>query len=227
MGRERLIKDEFRYLLFTELYHRLESPRAQKRAFLLLESAIHCISKKGFDGLTFESVARDAGVARSLVKHYFNDRDELRLFAIKYIRLMFQKMAVDAMEKEHLPSVMLERYVHVCFQWVDKFRTHSLAWFFFLNHCSGNPRYREINTAAVEVGEDRIRSLLEQGKHSGCFRHRDSIKSAKVIQALLTGGMIVYASQDFAEPKSFVKVIQDHITELVLIRDVESGDRLP
>lgn len=214
MGRDKMIRDDLRYLLFSELYLRFDSPKTKRKAFSILEATIDCIAKKGFDGLTMERIAREAGVTRQLVKYYFEDTRELSGFAIKYIRLLFQKLAVDAMLKDQRPDLMLANYAEVCFQWVDTFRIHALTWFCFLNLCSGNKKYRELNTASIMAGEERVRSLLEDGKKTGVFHVADTANAAKLIRILITGAMIVYASEELEDPKSFIRSISRQCLDL-------------
>lgn len=214
MTARRLIKDELRYLLFSEIYFKTESPKAKRKAFALLETAIECLEKNGFERFSLEMVAREASVSRATIRHYYNDSATLRDTAIKYLRLLFQKMVIDRVTKETRPDKMLSAYIDACFDWVDHFRRHANVWLSFLNFCTKRAKFRALNTEAVEVGHERIASLLAVGKSQDLFHHKDSAATAKIIQVLITGAMIVFASEDFKDRNLFRHQVRDHCLEL-------------
>jgi AcrR family transcriptional regulator len=203
MTRLRYARMDVRYLLFADIYLRLEEPKSKRKAFGLLEAAITCYAKKGFEAVTMEMIAREAGVTRTLLLHYFEDGSEIRELAIKYIRLMMQKIAIDFMESETTASGKLEKYVEACFFWSKNFRTHALVWLAFLHRCSGDKKLRELNTLASSVGADRIVSLIQLGQAQKVFPLREGglEHAAKTIQALITGALIVSVSENLEDDK--------------------------
>jgi AcrR family transcriptional regulator len=201
------IKADVRYLLFSEIYYKLEEPKAKRKAFAILESTIQCLAKKGFEGVTLEMIAREAAVTRPLIKYYFNDLDDLIISAIKFIRLFFQKFVVDQMMRERDEVRMLERYAKACFQWTDIYKSHSQVWLAFLHRCTRSKSERALNTIAVQVGEQRLSELLAQGKEKGLFRHENSAQTAKIIQTLITGAMVTVNAEDFDDPAAFADLI--------------------
>jgi AcrR family transcriptional regulator len=195
----RVIRNDVTYEIFSEIYQRLNEPKAKRKAFAILEAAIACYALKGWERVTLEMIAREAGVSRALLLHYFKDAAELRLFAIKYIRLRFQKLAISALVGEKNPIEMIRAYVEACFTWVDKSRKHALVWLSFLHSASHNPKDRELNSAAVQTGTERIASLLVLGANQGVLREIEPAAAAKALQSLLMAGMICYASENFPD----------------------------
>jgi len=191
-----VIRPDFKYVLFEEVYSRLESPKAQRRAFAITHAAIQCLARRDYDEVTLEYVAREAGVTRQALKKYFVDADDMKLVALKYIRLLFQKLALDATEKQRTPDKMLSAYVLACFHWEREFHVHAVAWYSFLQRCSRQPKLRAINSAAVRVGTDRITTLLEEGRALGVFHCTDCAQTARIIQLLITGGVLSSMSED-------------------------------
>lgn len=204
----RILKDELNYLIFGELYLRFDDPGAKRKAFNILESTIQCLERKGFGNVTLEMIAREAGVTRPLLKHYFEDLNELTMTAIKYIRLRFQKLVTDAMSQQKTPEGMLKSYVDSCFHWVDNTRTHANVWLSFLSLCAKKPSYRLVNTSAVEIGEDRIKKLLQNGQATGVFHFENVEDTAKSIQVFITGALITYGSDTTRSEESFKTMIR-------------------
>jgi TetR/AcrR family fatty acid metabolism transcriptional regulator len=199
---------ELRQLIFSELYLRYSEPKAQRRALGILEVTIQCLAQRGFEDVTLAMIARSAGITRPLVRHYFTDMGELFDMSIKYIRILFQRLAVEAMMKSTQPDEMLRMYVCACFLWVDNHKTHAQVWFHFLLHCSRLKKYRELNTLAVRRGEERIQALLEKGRELKQFHFSDAATTAKMVQTMITGGLIAFISEDFEDKKEFVHNVQ-------------------
>jgi AcrR family transcriptional regulator len=200
---KKVLKNELDFFLFSEIYQRFQEPRAKRKALNLLESTIQCLSRKGFDGITLEMIARESAVTRPLIKHYFDDLQELKVFSIKYIRLLFQTLAVDEMKKAKNPAEMLGAYIDSCFRWVSNHRSHSLVWLAFMHRCAHNSEMRQLNTEAVDTGNERIETLLELGKSQSVFHFDLANETAKMIQVLITGALITFVSENLKDPKAF------------------------
>ena len=201
------IKDDLRYLLFSEIYFQNLDPRAGHRAFDILEAAIVCFARKGLDEVTMPMVAREAKVTRQLVAHYFKDMKTLQQTAIKYIRFLFQKLVVDAFDQHQSADKMLGAYIEACFDWVETYKVHAQVWFFFLFKCGHHKQSRELNTTAVEIGEERIQSLLQTGKEQGLFKFSDARITTKFVQTIITGALLTRFAENLASPKSYREMI--------------------
>jgi AcrR family transcriptional regulator len=212
------LRRELTFLIFTEVYQKFDDPKARRKAFSILEAAINCFARKGFDGTTQEMIAREAGVTRPLLRHYFEDPANLQEIAIKYIRLIFQKMAIDAMSSGKTADEMVLNYVNGCFEWIRNFRSHSTVWARFLSSCMSNKKFRALNTVAVAAGEERIQSLLEMGKSAGVFQFEDAAGAAKSLQVIISGALITAASEDLPDGQAFQKMIQKSVVHLLGIR---------
>ena len=208
--RYRFAHVDVKYVLFAELYDHLRSPKAKRKAFALVEAAITCVAKRGFDGVTLDMIAREAGVSRPLLTYYFSDERELHEIMVKYIRLLFQKMAIEAMIRGTSPRMQLVKYVEACFTWADNFRAHGLVWLAFLHHCPRNPAFRKLNTLAAAVGADRISALIESAGSTVV----SSQAAAKSIQAVITGALMVRASEDLEDLPHFNQKITDLCLQL-------------
>lgn len=55
------------------------------RKRLILESAVRLYAKEGFERVTFKSIAVEAGVANSLIRHYFGSKEEFRSTCNRFV----------------------------------------------------------------------------------------------------------------------------------------------
>lgn len=194
MTRRLLVKDDLRYIIFSETYQKRQDPKGGRRAFTLLEAAIKCYSRRGFNSVTMEMIAREAGVTRPLLKHYFKDQNEIQILCVKYVRALFQSLAIADIDKNPKPIEILTSYIRACFHWVENHRTHSNFWFRFLLSCNTNSSLRALNSEVVQIGAERISAILNNGQRS-----EHSLIKARAIQAVIMGGMITLATEDLGE----------------------------
>lgn len=209
---------ELRQALFAEIDQRFSLPKTRRKALEIMEAAITCLARHGYQGVTLEMVARTAGVTRPLLKHYFENLDELLRTSTQYIRLLFQRLAIEALVAGNSPEEMLERYIEACFSWVERHKTHAQVWFAFLLDSSRSRKARALNSAAVRRGEERLEALLERGRADGVFVFKDAAIAAKMVQTHITGALITFISEDLADAPSYAQTVRDSCFQLIRAR---------
>jgi len=213
---------EFRELAFKEIYQRYSEPKTQRRAFSFLEAAIQCFDKKGFENVTITMIAREAGVTRQLLSHYFKDLAEIREFTIKYVRVIGQQLMLQQLEKKSQPDQILQTYLYSHWLWVSHFKNHVRVWLNFLSYCSKRESDRTINTRAMSAGHDRIKQILHQGRIEGYFRHQNDAMTATVIQTLITGWLTNIITKDIENPQELSETIIQHVLNMVGSKSLQS-----
>lgn len=217
MWKERLkVYDfELRQALFAEIDQRFSSPKARRKALEIMEATITCLARRGYQGVTLDMIARTAGVTRPLIRHYFRNLDELLRTSTQYIRLLFQRLAIDALVSGTSADEMLGLYIDACFRWIERHKTHAQVWFAFLLDSSRSNKARALNSAAVQRGEERIQALLERGRADGIFRFEDGAAASKMIQTQITGALITYISEDLPDREAYVASVRNACFKLL------------
>jgi AcrR family transcriptional regulator len=145
--------------------------------------------------VSFEKIAKAAGVTRPLVHHYFDDKSRLFEFVVKMVRANFQNFAIESFAGLKEPEEMLRAYINSTFEWLSKFPTHGRLWLLFYYYCGIKDEYLQMNSELVEMGQKRIVQILEAGKIEGLFRFTDAMTSAKLIQTVITGALVELATE--------------------------------
>jgi AcrR family transcriptional regulator len=215
LAKKALFRDDVRYLVFAEIYLRFSEPKTKRKAFALIEAAIDCFDKTGFEHVTLEMIAREAGVTRPLLRHYFSGLDEIRELSLKYIRVIGQKVVVEALAGATQPDEMLKRYLNAHFYWSSNFKTHIRVWLSFLSISSKRKRDRALNTIAIEAGTQRLIQLLGSGRAAGVFKHSDDFKAARLMQTLMLGWLVSMATEDLESREDFSKMVIEECLALV------------
>jgi AcrR family transcriptional regulator len=182
--------------LYADLFEDIQKDRSKRRMLAVIEAAIQVYSTKGVEHSTYEMIAETAGVSRTVVLHYFKDKEDLFLMAVKYIRVNFQDLAIQEFKKHSDPVNMLSGYVRCIFIWLKKFPKHCKTWMFYLYLCSKNRKERNLNTELVSVGHLRIQALIELGISKNRFTCSNPQITAKMIQTLMSGIFITFLAEN-------------------------------
>jgi AcrR family transcriptional regulator len=204
-----IIKDDVRYLLFSEIYSKFSEPKTQRKAFALLESAISTFDRKGFRDVTLTMIARESGSTRQLLSHYFDGLEEIRELALKYIRVIGQRIVISAIPADSPPDKMLKGYLDAHYFWAMNYKSHLRVWLGFLNSSARSKGDREMNVTAVTAGRNRLEELIRGGVVSGVFKNVDPQNAARLIQTTLLGYLVAtLTEEDTAESgKAFAEMI--------------------
>lgn len=195
MALRNFLKNDFQYLLFSEIYDRYNSPKKRRTAFSILEAAVDCFAKSGFERTTLQMIAKHAGQSRSSVHEYFNTIDEIRMTAIKYIRLLYQAYVLEEIQKETKPEEIFKVYFYCAFKWPRYFPKHSSVWISFMHLTTINPKFKGLNTASVEVGFSRLKEIVTMGVQTGAFSVSDVSSATRMIYLLINGLLLAQATE--------------------------------
>jgi AcrR family transcriptional regulator len=120
----------------------------------ILDAVLRLLSRHGISGVSFRTVAREAGVALGLVGYYYNDKDTLIAAALR--RIEKQDMTVVEADPRRSPEDnlrrALRRVAHPKFLTTEYLTLRLQLWAL----AGANPALGEINTA----GQHRYRSAL-------------------------------------------------------------------
>jgi AcrR family transcriptional regulator len=213
---ELIIANDINYLVFSEIYQRFTLPKTRRKAFAILEAAIECYDKRGFDVTTFKMVARQAGITAPALRRYFGDLDEIREFSVKYVHLTAQKIVVESMKGSGNPVEMLDRYLKAHLYWALHFKRHLCLWIGFISYSSRKKRDRAINTKAVLNGAIRISEILNQGRKLGVFNHKNDFLTARMIQTMILGWLTTLVTEDTEDIEAYSQEILNKCRTMVL-----------
>lgn len=193
-------------------------PRQRQRQIQIMDAAIECYVKEGIENTSFELLSQRCQVTRPLIHHYFKDKRALFEKVVKYIRVKFQQLAVEALMKEKDPQGKLDAYVNSTFDALEQFPEHAHVWHLFYYYCGVDKNLRALNTDFVKMGHERITSILEAGIKAGQFPKMDARAKAKSIQVLITGALNTAATEDLHVPfKKFRKQMFDDYRRLLIV----------
>jgi AcrR family transcriptional regulator len=161
----------------------------------IIEGAISGICQEGIQSTTYESIAAHAGVTKQLVKKYFPEKTEIFDKTFQYIRANFQHLAIDSLSKESSIDNSLRAYVRSCFEWPVRHADHFQVWLLFFHYAATFDRYKKMNSDLAKLGQERIAAMISSGVESKVFECDDPKQTARHIQSIITGGLVVWNSE--------------------------------
>lgn len=201
---------------YAELFDH-QPPRVQRRMIQILEAAIRNYFTLGIEKTTYESIAKAGKISRPLIQHYFKDKDEIFVMALKYIRVTFQKLAIDGIARAQSHEGQMKEYVGSLFEWLQKYPMHAKVWNLMYYYAAVDSSFLAMHTHLAEMGHQRIIALLREGAKEGVFSGGDLERRAKLIQTMYTGGLImVTAEKLYVSLDTFRQYLTDAILEIAI-----------
>ena len=180
---------------------------AEDRRADLLEAAQRVIRREGFAHLTLREVGAEAGVAHSLVRHYFGTRDELLAEAFA--------LAAES-DQPSLPpypgdsASHLERLVH---RTEPMDRDHYLMWIDAWSEAPRSPALKRTLRRYEDECQQSLAALLAEGVAAGQYEVDDPLATAARINAGIDGLAIQHYALDRlakTELRAQIRVALEH-----------------
>jgi AcrR family transcriptional regulator len=169
----------------------------------IIEAAIQCISRKGIEETSYESIGKALKIRRSHVAYYFKDRDEMIELVIRYITATAQQSTVARLQHAKDAEAQVLAIVEGAFDWAEAHPDQVSVLLLFYYYCCFKKNYRETMILIREAGRERLSAVLAQAKVGSAAR---PVK-ARMIQALIFGGLFeFFGTHDRSEIKKLQEV---------------------
>lgn len=152
----------------------------QGRVVQIFETACRLFAQRGFDGVSMRDLARECGVSKATLYHYFPDKDSLlRPLAMGMTKALYLHVALH--DDPLLPaSDRLRRCVAETALFFDR---HRWAWIASANSFWNDP---EVRARRERIGwrdryEGLVREILEAGVAAGEIRALDVPVAGRMI----------------------------------------------
>jgi AcrR family transcriptional regulator len=153
-------------------------------------------SRDGLDAVTIRRVAAEAGWSTGALAHYFDDKEELLLFAFETVADRVGRRIVKAAERARDPLALVRTQLVEGLPIDTERRAEVRVWFAFLGLAETRPRLAKAGRDAYRLWRERVAKTLAAAQRQGLMD--DSIDAEREAAALiaLVDGIAIQATFD-------------------------------
>jgi len=166
----------------------------------LMDVAIDCFAKFGFQATSIDRIAKAAGVTKGALYYHFKDKEDLLFEAVKKRVGQFERRVVSDLPAEaHAPDA-LRQLAQVCYDHATKSNHRRLIVTLMIEALDTNPRLAAQFRAMMHRFREFLRGIIRHGQKHGEFRTDvDAAVAAEVFAGAVMGAEIQY----YQDPKGF------------------------
>jgi len=166
----------------------------------LLNIAIDCFARYGFQATSIDRIARAAGLTKGALYYHFKDKEAL-LFAAVTNRLgQFEHRVVTDLAAVSDPPTALREVARVCLDHATKSNHRRMIVTLMVEAIDTNPRLAAEFRAMMQRFRTFLRRLVQRGQDSGQFR-ADVL--AAVAAEVFAGAIMGAEIQYYQDPRAF------------------------
>ena len=161
-----------------------------ERRSQLIDAYYRCIARRGLESCTMKSIAREAGMATSIVTHYFGTMEELTREFISRFLEMYKGLIFNQLEEAKDPEEKLEKLLSILFSEEILTDDFNRAYTDVLHHASQDNKVR---VAVREAMQDCYSILIDTFKEVAepkTIPAEDLKRMAVTVMSLATGTLI-------------------------------------
>lgn len=162
-------------------------PKSQKTRVKILRGAVKTFAENGLEKATFTQIAKDAGVSRPLVVHYYKTLDEIFLKCSKYVLYSLFKELQEVSPKVITAEEKLKIFVTSYIRGIEKHPLEAKMYLRFHFQSALDEECRRTNTEAYKNSILQVQRLLDYGVSTGEFHCRDSYRASEAIMFYVLG----------------------------------------
>lgn len=164
----------------------------EERRNAIAAAAARIIAERGIDDVPMVAIAEAAGVTTGAVTHYFQDKDEVILAALRWADGAMQARAARAFEKhDDVVSIIL-----AALPTNEESRIEWLVWAVFADRATRTPELHAEHRARSHQWQELAKRVLGEMREQGALDTRINIDLEAKLAVALIDGLGYHASTD-------------------------------
>ena len=175
-------------------------------------------SRDGLDSLTMRRVAAEAGWSTGALAHYFDDKEELLVFAFQTVADRVGRRIVKAAEHTRDPLELVRTQLAEGLAIDSERRAEVRVWFAFLGLAETQPRLAKAGRDAYRVWRERVAKTLAAAQRQGLVDEAVDPKRAAAALIALVDGIAIQATFDprAVSAERQLELLDDHLARLAI-----------
>jgi TetR/AcrR family acrAB operon transcriptional repressor len=179
----------------------------------LVEVAIDCFARHGFQGTSIDRIARSAGMTKGALYYHFRDKEDLLLEAVKDRIGEFERRVLDGVAASDDTFERLGRVVDACFVTATVSNHRRFIITLMVEALDTNPRLSEQFRKVLRRMRGFLADVVADGQGRGTMRTDIDPKDAA---ALIAGTIMGAEIQHYQDPDEVElrRVLDAHLRQL-------------
>ena len=175
-------------------------------------------SRDGLDSLTMRRVAAEAGWSTGALAHYFDDKEELLVFAFQTVADRVGRRIVKAAEHTRDPLELVRTQLAEGLAIDSERRAEVRVWFAFLGLAETQPRLAKAGRDAYRLWRERVAKTLAAAQRQGLVDEAVDPKRAAAALIALVDGIAIQATFDprAVSAERQLELLDDHLARLAI-----------
>lgn len=175
-------------------------------------------SREGLDAVTIRRVAAEAGWSTGALAHYFDDKEELLLFAFETVADRVGRRIVKAAERARGPLELVRTQLVEGLPIDTERRAEVRVWFAFLGLAETRPRLAKAGRDAYRLWRERVAKTLAAAQRGGLLDDSTDVEREAAALIALVDGIAIQATFD---PRSVsaerqLEILDDRLARLAI-----------
>jgi AcrR family transcriptional regulator len=175
-------------------------------------------SRDGLDSLTMRRVAGEAGWSTGALAHYFEDKEDLLVFAFQTVADRVGRRIVKAAEHTRDPLELVRTQLVEGLPIDSERRAEVRVWFAFLGLAETRLRLAKAGRDAYRLWRERVAKTLAAAQRQGLVDDAVDPKRAAAALIALVDGIAIQATFDprAVSAERQLELLDDHLARLAI-----------
>ena len=162
------------------------SEREEKRKFQIGTAAYDVIAAKGYNNVTIEDIANEAGLSKGGVLHYFKSKEDIFIYLLEQIYTIIEGNIKKRSEKYRTPERKMKALIISYIATAKRNPAFYTVIVDFWAQIPINDRIKTINSKIYKRMCNEIRKIIEFGIDEGDFKDVDTVNASFAILSMVT-----------------------------------------
>jgi len=159
----------------------------------LLDTAIDCFARFGYQATSIDRIAREAGVTKGALYYHFKDKEDLLFEAVKNRVGQWERRVVEEVRPATSAEMRLRQVAHVCLEHATKSNHRRMIVTLMVESLDTSKPLSAEFRAMMDRFRTFLREVIESGQRQGEFRPGiDPALAARVYAGAVMGAEIQY-----------------------------------
>ena len=165
----------------------------QKRKSQILRAAYAIIAERGYENITVQDIAKQAGFSKGIIYYYFSSKEDVMVSLFDSILRVIDRNFASTIQNHPEPRERMERVLRMSFDLVHKHKEFYHVIMVFWSQITQKTLMSDLNATLFRRYRRELAKIIEGGVERGVFKAKVDVNLlASQIIAVVGGASLQY-----------------------------------